>query len=77
MPMNYVYWVCRPVECKYGSTIMYNSKKSLAMLLKPKKLKDLKSPQLYLHNNQLDYVDTCRYLGIKVETYSCKSDMKR
>ena len=47
------------------------------MLLKPKKLKDLKSPPLYLCNNQLDFVDNCRYLGIKIENYSYKSDMKR
>ena len=54
---------------KYGSNhdIIYNSKK----------LKDLKSPPLYLCNNQLDYVNNCRYLGVKIETYSCKSDMKR
>ena len=34
---------------KYGSDhdIVYNSKKSLTMLFKPKKLKDLKSPPLY------------------------------
>ena len=34
---------------KYGSAheIIYNSKKSLTMLFKPKKLKDLKSPPLY------------------------------
>jgi len=44
------------------------------MLFKPKKLK---SPPLYLCNNQLDYVNNCRYLGVKIETYSCKSDMKR
>ena len=47
------------------------------MLLKPKKLNDLKSLPLYLCNNQLDYVNNCRYLGVKIETYSCKSDMKR
>ena len=32
---------------------------------------------MYLCNNQLDYVNNCRYLGVKIETYSCKSDMKR
>jgi len=64
---------------KYGSNhdIIYDSKKSLTMLLKPKKLKDLKSPSLYVCNNQLDYINNCRYLGVKIETYSCKSDMKR
>ena len=41
---------------KYGSDhdIIYNSKKNLTMLFKPKKLKDLKSPPLYLCNNQLE-----------------------
>ena len=40
---------------KYGSDhdIIYNSKKSLTMLFKSKKLKDLQSPPLYLFNNQL------------------------
>jgi len=47
------------------------------MLFKPKKYKDRKSPPLYLCTNQLVYVDNCRYLGIKIETYSCKSDIKR
>ena len=27
-------------------------------------------------NNCLDYVDNCRDLGIKIENYSCKSDME-
>ena len=38
---------------KYGSDhdIIHDSKKSLTMLLKPKKLKDLKSPSLYVCNN--------------------------
>jgi len=62
---------------KYGSDIVYISKKSLTMLLKPKKLEDLKSLPLYLCNNQLDYVNNCRYLGVKIETCSCKSDMRR
>ena len=57
--------------------IIYNSKKSLTMLFKPKKLKDLKSPPLYLGNNQLDYVNNCTYLGVKIEAYSSKSDIKR
>jgi len=79
--------VCRPVECKtilnicdkYGSDhdTIYNSKKGLTMLFKPKKLKEFKYPPLYLCNNQLDYVNNCTYLGVKIETYSCKSDMKR
>ena len=83
MPMIYVYWVCHPVKCKtynlwklFGSDrdIIYNSQKNLTMLFKPKKLKSL---PLYLCNNQLDYVDNCRYLDIKIETYSCKSNMKK
>ena len=53
---------------------MHNYKKGLTMLFKPKKLKYL---PLFLCNDQLDYVDNCRYLGVKTETYSCKSDMKR
>ena len=32
--------------------ILCNSKKSLTMLFKPKTLKDLKSPPLYLCNNK-------------------------
>ena len=48
---------------KYGSDhdIMYDNKKRLTMLFKPKKLKYIKSTQLYLCNNQLGYVDKCRY----------------
>ena len=64
---------------KYGSdhNIMQNIKKSWTLLFKPKKLKGLKYPTLYLCNNQLDCVDNFGYLGIKIETYSCKSDIKR
>jgi len=64
---------------KYASDhdIMYNCRKGLTMLFKHKKLNDLNSPSLYLCNNRLDYVDNCRDLGIKIENYSCKSDMKR
>ena len=47
------------------------------MLFKPKKLKDYKSSPLYLRNNQLHYINNCRYLGIKIETYSIKSDIKK
>ena len=63
---------------KYGSDhdIIYNSKKSLTKLFKHKKLNDLESPPLYVCNNNLDYVDNCRCLDIKIETYSCKYDMK-
>ena len=49
----------------------------MIILLKHKKLKDRKSPPLYLYNIQLDYVNNCRYLGVKMESYSCKSDIKR
>ena len=45
------------------------------MLLKPKKLEDLETPLLC--NNQLDYVNNCRYLGAKIEAYSSKSHIKR
>jgi len=56
---------------------LYDSKNSLTKLFKPKKLKYFNSPPLYLRNNQLDYIDNCRYLGIKIEIYSCKSDIRR
>ena len=46
------------------------------MLFKPKKYKDRKSPPLYLCTNQLVYVDNCRYLGIKIETYFFSDDDK-
>jgi len=56
---------------------MYNSTNDLTMLFKPKKLNDLKYPPLYLGNYQLDYIDNYIYLGVKIETYSCKFNMKR
>ena len=63
---------------KYGPDhdIIYNSKKCLTILFKPKKLKDLISLPLYLCNNRLEYVNDCKYLGLKIETYSCRSDIK-
>jgi len=57
--MQYLLNICE----QYGSDhdTIYNCKKCLTMLFKPKKLNDLKSPPLYLCNNQLDYVNNCRY----------------
>ena len=46
------------------------------MLFESKELKDLKSAALYLCNNQLYYADNCRYLHIKIETYSGNSGVK-
>ena len=40
---------------------MYIMKKILIILFKPKKLKDFKSPPLYLCNNQLDYVNNLNH----------------
>ncbi len=58
--------------------IIYNSKKTVCMLMQSRKVKFKEPPALYLNRQRLDYADSCRYLGYIVSnTGSDDDDVKR
>ena len=61
----------------YDHDIIYNSKKTVSMFFKPKLFKNTCNPLLQLCNNDLVFVEKCKYLGVHVETETCKADVKR
>ena len=68
-------------ECdKYAkqTELTYNTKKTVCMLVRPKWLKDLKSPHITLNGSTLDFVDNHCYLGVQLsQDVKDELDMKK
>ena len=58
--------------------ITYNELKYHCMLFKPKYLKTLNSPFVYLHGKVLEFISNIKYLGVYIsDNLSDKTDMER
>ena len=56
------------------NTILYNETKTKCVCFKPKSLKTLKVPTVYLNNTELKFVQSIKYLGVFLNDQSNDED---